>query len=65
MYIALKETAETSYWLELIHDTSIISDEEYKSINYDCTELFKLLSSITKTAKAKNKNNNSPFHISH
>ena len=51
MYIAFKECSETKYWLELLHDAHYITDAQYNSIHADCTELFKLLSSITKTAK--------------
>ncbi|MBQ3918491.1 MAG: four helix bundle protein, partial [Oscillospiraceae bacterium] len=51
MNIALKEASETEYWLELLHETNYISDEEYNSIQRDCRELIKLLISIVKTAK--------------
>ena len=53
MYIALKETHETLYWLELLYKTEYLSETEYNSINDDCLELKKLLSSITKTTKEK------------
>lgn len=49
--IALKEARETSYWLELLFTTNYIDAPQYKSINGDCEELIKLLSSIVKTAK--------------
>ncbi len=49
MYIAFKECVETQYWLELLSETDFLSNEEYQSINSDCEELRKLLSSITKT----------------
>ncbi len=49
MYIAYKEANETLYWLELLYKTEYISIEEYSSINQDCLELKKMLSSITKT----------------
>lgn len=51
MYIALKECAETAYWLRLLHRTKFLSDKEYGSIAADCSELLKLLSSITKTVR--------------
>ena len=44
VYIALKECAETTYWLELLHDTHYISDKEFESIYSDCEELRKMLS---------------------
>ena len=53
MYIALKETYETLYWLELLFRTEYLTDTEYESINNDCLELKKILSSITKTTKEK------------
>ena len=49
MYIAFKECVETQYWLEILHETNYMSDDEFNSIYYDCEELRKLLSSITKT----------------
>lgn len=53
MYIALKETYETLYWLELLFRTEYLTETEYESINNDCLELKKILSSITKTTKEK------------
>ncbi len=52
MSIALKEAAETSYWLELLAETDYITQEQFESINSDCTELIKILTSIVKTAKS-------------
>ena len=49
--IALKEAAETEYWLELLHTTDYITQAEYDSIAADCSELVRLLSSIVKTTK--------------
>ena len=51
MYIAFKECAETEYWLELLFDSEILTNQEYQSIIDDCRELKRLLSSITKTVK--------------
>ena len=53
MYIALKESVETMYWLELLVRTNYITQKEYESINNDCLELKKMLLSITKTTKEK------------
>ncbi len=53
MYIAFKECAETEYWLELLHESEILSEQEYRSIIADCNEIKKLLSAITKTTKKK------------
>ena len=49
--ISLKEASETEYWLELLHDTDYISDEQFESLNADCSELLKILTSIIKTSK--------------
>lgn len=51
MYIAFKECAETQYWLDLLQETDFLTIDEFKSINDDCTELKKLLSSITKSTR--------------
>jgi len=53
MCIALKEASETEYWLELLFETGYINKEQFESINADCTELLKLLMSITKTLKSE------------
>ena len=50
-YIALKECAETLYWLELLASCDYLTEPEYRSLYDDCEELRKLLSSITKTVK--------------
>jgi four helix bundle protein len=49
--ISLKECAETEYWLDLLKETSIITPDEHKSLNADCSALLKLLASIVKTTK--------------
>ena len=51
MYIAFKECSESKYWLDLLYKTDYLTQSEFDSINADCTELQKLLSSITKTLK--------------
>lgn len=50
-YIAFKECAETLYWLELLYETGYLSQAEYSSIEKDCQELKRMLSSITKTTQ--------------
>jgi four helix bundle protein len=52
MSIALKESNETLYWLELLHQGEYIDEESFKSIGADSEELIKLLSAIVKTSKA-------------
>lgn len=51
MYIAYKECAETKYWLEVLHDSDFLTDAQFDSIYKDCSELYRLLSSITKSTK--------------
>ena len=46
--IALKEACETKYWLELLFRTDYIEEKHFKSINDDCTEIIKILTSIVK-----------------
>ena len=58
MYISLKECAETKYWLELLFKTDYLTEQQYQSINEDCTELIKLLTSSAKTMPIKLKSNN-------
>ena len=53
MNVALKEAGESEYWLELLHETGYLSDVEYESINPDCLELIKILTSVVKTTKTK------------
>ncbi|MBR3871669.1 MAG: four helix bundle protein [Paludibacteraceae bacterium] len=51
MYIAYKEAVETIYWLELLYKTDYINNDEYMSISIEAKEIYKILSSITKTTK--------------
>ena len=51
MTIALKETSETDYWLELLFETGYISIEQFNSISADCKEILKILIAITKATK--------------
>ena len=51
MHIALKETAETEYWLRLLVLSEYISKQEGDSIISDCLELKKLLVATLNTAK--------------
>jgi four helix bundle protein len=51
MAIALKEASEPEYWLELLKETDFLNQEHYDSIQADCQELLRLLTSIVKTSK--------------
>ena len=53
--IGLKEANETSYWLNMLHDTEYIEQSAYDSMQNDCNELIALLVSSIKTIKERNK----------
>lgn len=57
LYIALKEANETQYWLDLLFETDFITKPEFESLSNDCTEIIKLLVSITKKIKNQLENN--------
>ena len=48
LYISLKESNETLYWLRLLQRTQYITNKQYESIYKDCEELKRMLVSITK-----------------
>ena len=49
--IALKEAAETDYWLRLLYETDYLTEEQFKSIYSNCDEIESILISIVKTVK--------------
>lgn len=51
--IGLKEANESKYWLDLLLATEFITKSMYNSINQDCEELLKLLTSSVKTSKLR------------
>jgi len=51
--IALKEANETMNWLNILKDTSFLSETEFDSMATDCSELIALLVSSIKTVKKK------------
>jgi four helix bundle protein len=51
MCIALKESSETEYWLELLRDTKYIDGSTFDSLHSDCEEVTKLLTAIIKSAR--------------
>ncbi len=55
MSIALKETCETEYWLNLMKDSELIDMATFESYENDCVELIKLTTAITKTSKRNKK----------
>ena len=50
--IAVKEAAETKYWLDLLIETEYITKEQYDSISTDCISILKLLTTILNTSKS-------------
>jgi len=58
LHIALKETAETEYWIKLLYLSDYIEQNLYNSLLGDCIEIKRLLITSINTAKsnvAKNK----------
>jgi len=53
VYIALKESAETVFWLELLFQTKYLTEKEYNSVNSEALELLKMLKATTKTMNQK------------
>lgn len=51
--IAQKECNETLYWLELLQKTQYISEEEFKSLFNDASELLRILTSSIRTTKLR------------
>ncbi len=51
MQIALKETAETEYWLRLLLMSDYLSEAEANSLLEDCLTLKRMLISTLNTAK--------------
>ena len=51
MSIALKETSETKYWIELLTATDYLKREKVKVLYQSATEIEKLLTQIVKTSK--------------
>lgn len=51
MNIALKEAAETKYWIKLLHATNYLIKDETISILDDCVELERILVKIIKSSK--------------
>ena len=49
--IALKEAAETEYWLRLLRATDYMVEKEFRSIYDDCEQVKKLLVAIVKSTK--------------
>ena len=51
--IAVKESRETSYWLNLLKDGGFIPVEKFSALIEDCNELTRILNSIILTTKER------------
>ena len=51
LHIALKECAETEYWIKLLFRAEYISDSQKNSLLSDCLEIKKILIASINTAK--------------
>jgi four helix bundle protein len=52
LQISLKEANESEYWINLLFKTDILNSEQFQSLENDCKELIKLLTSILKSLKS-------------
>ena len=55
MHIALKETAETEYWLKLLTMSEYVSEDMGNSLLNDCLEIKRILIASINTAKENTK----------
>ena len=55
LHIALKETAETEYWLKLLFMSEYIDEKMHNSLLEDCLEIKRILISSINTAKSNQK----------
>ena len=51
--IALKECSESEYWLDLLHETGSISNDDYVRMQKRCIELRRMMVASVKTLKSK------------
>ena len=49
--IALKESYETDYWLDVFHQANLITDDEYAKLSAACSKIRRLLIASLNTAK--------------
>ena len=51
LHIALKETAETEYWLRVLHKSDYLDEKMADSLLCDCIEIKRILIASINTAK--------------
>lgn len=49
--ISLKEASETKFWLKILHETDLLEDKMFYSLNSDLKEIISLLVTILKKIK--------------
>ena len=49
--IGLKEANETLYWLEILHDSDFIDNNNFDALHEKCSEIISIMVSIIKTTK--------------
>lgn len=54
---SLREIEETAYWLELIVESGIVTDEKLKALRQECDELTAIFITIIKKARSKEEKN--------
>ena len=52
LHIALKETAETEYWLHILHKSDYLDENLANSLLTDCLEIKRILIASVNTAKS-------------
>ena len=50
--IGLKEANETLYWLEILHDSAYIDENDFNALHTKCSEIVSIMVSIIKTTKS-------------
>ena len=51
--IALREAAETKYWLEVMADASIIDSSKIHSLEDECDQLIRILTATARSARQR------------
>ena len=51
LHIALKEASETERWLNFLYSNEYLMQNEYESMNKDCSEIIAMLVASVKTSK--------------
>ena len=49
--IAQKECSETLFWINLLYDSEYLTKKQYESLKNDCTQIYKIITSIILTKK--------------